>query len=170
MFRGNHQDEEKAEGMNPSREGRLPGYFTIRRSAGSIVPQDIQHQGVLSFAQLFQGIDQFPHLVFRVLEIVCEVFGEAREQPFFLRGEGIPSGYFHRPLRELGPCGNDPQFQLPPMGLIPVFVPAQVEAATMAAPPIRRGLMGGMRGHGSEIREEGPHGRDGLLPQMENNM
>ena len=78
-------------------------------SAGAVVAADVDDQGVVELAEVFDGLDDPADLVVGVREVRPVDVGLLDEELLLLPTEGIPLRQFLRPRRQLGVLGHDAQ-------------------------------------------------------------
>jgi len=100
--------------------------------ARAVVTADVNDQGVVEFAEVFDGLDDSSDLMVGVGEKCSIDVRLFDEELFLLEAERIPLRQFFRPRRQLRVLGHDTQPLLVREDLLTHFVPAVVEQPHVA--------------------------------------
>ena len=130
--------------------------------ARAVVATDVDDQGVVEFAEVFDGLDDPADLIVGVGEVGPIDIRLLDEELLLQQTEGIPLRQFFRPRRQLGVFGHDAQPLLVGEDGLAHFVPALVEEVHVAdlLDPLRRRMMRRMGGARHVIDEPRLAGRD----------
>ena len=130
--------------------------------ARAVVAADVDDQGVVEFAEVFDGLDDAADLMVGVGEVGPIDIRLLDEELLLLQTEGIPLRQFLRPRRQLGVFGHDAQALLVGEDGLAQLVPAVVEEVHVAdlLDPLRRRMMRRMGAARHVIDEERLVGRD----------
>ncbi len=111
--------------------------------ARAVVAADVDDQGVVQFAEVFDGLDDPADLVVGVGEVGPVDVGLLDEELLLLPIERIPLRQILRPRRQLGLGGHDAEPLLVGEDGLAQFVPAAVEEVQVAdlLDPLRRRMM-----------------------------
>ncbi len=130
--------------------------------ARAVVAADVDDQGVVEFAEVFDGLDDPTDLMVGVGEVGPIDVRLLDEELLLLPTERIPLRQFLRPRRQLGVRGHDAQALLVGEDGLAHFVPALVEEVHVAdlLDPLGRGMMRRMGGARHVIDEPRLAGSD----------
>ena len=95
--------------------------------ARAVVATDVDDQGVVEFAEVFDGLDDAADLIVGVSEVGPIDIRLLDEELLILKTEGVPLGQVFRPWCQLGVLGHDAQALLVGEDGLPHFVPAFIE-------------------------------------------
>src|SRR5271154_1195792 len=139
-------------------EGALEAAFR----AGSVVPGDVDDEGVVAAGKLLDGIDDAAEFVVALRGIAREDFHHARVETLLVGVDGVPCGQALGTNGELGVFGDDAEFFLALESVLAILVPAFIKFAFEFIDPLFRGLVWSVSGSGSDVEEEGMSGRDAV--------
>ncbi len=130
--------------------------------ARAVVAADVDDQGVVEFAEVFDRLDDAADLIVGVGKVGTIDVRLLDEELFLQRTERIPLRQFLRPRRQFRVLGHDAQSLLVGEDGLANLVPALVEEMHVAdlLDPLRRRMMRRVRGARHVIDEPGLAGSD----------
>ncbi len=131
--------------------------------ARAVVPRDVDEERVVQDPQVLERRHEPADLVVDVLAEAREDLHLAREEALLVRRERVPVLDGRRLGRELRARRHEAERDLPRERLLPVLVPARVEAALVLVRPLPRDVVGRVGGARGEVDEEGLVRRERLL-------
>ena len=140
----------------------IEGRELVRRAvdhafgARAVVAADVDDQGVVELAEVFDGLDDPTDLIVGVSEVSAIDIGLLDEELLLQQTEGIPLRQFFRPRRQLGVFGHDAQALLVGEDRLAHLVPSIIEQVHVAdlLDPLRRRMMRRMGCAGHVIDKE----------------
>ena len=140
-------------------EGAVHGALGRR----AVVADDVVDDRVVEDLEGLQGVDDPADVVVGVLEEAGVHLHLPLEDRLELVGHVVPRGDQVVARGELGVGGDHPELLLPGEGLLALRVPAVGELPLVLLDPLGGDVVGGVRGAGCEVDEEGLVGHERLL-------
>ncbi len=144
------------------------GHFVVHADkaafgTGAVIARDIDDQGVVQFADIFNGVHQSADIDVGVLHEACEHLGLAGKQLAMIFRQVLPGTQVLGSIRQLGCFRDNAHGLLLGHGVGSHLVPALVELALVLVRPLFRYVVGCVHGAGCKVHEEGLVRRHGLL-------